>query len=103
MVDIEIKNITNSSMLELTTDDKTTPTSAVTNFNVSVPCIINTVEIAAGAEIVVKVDKKHENRVIRMRQKGKASLHSASKLPAAAARKAKGSESLRTACWGSAG
>ena len=63
VMEVEIKNITSSSMKELTIDDEedhSTPTTAVTSFTVTVPFIVNTVAIAAGAELVVKVDKKPE-------------------------------------------
>ena len=84
-------------------EDHSTPTTAVTSFTVTVPFIVNTEAIAVGKEIVVKVDKL-EKRVTTAisHQKGKSSLHSASKLPAAA-RMPEGKDSLRTACWGSAG
>ena len=61
VMEVEIKNITSSSMKELTIDDEedhSTPTTAVTSFTVTVPFIVNTVAIAAGAELVAQVDKK---------------------------------------------
>ena len=99
VVQVEITNITNSPMAELTaeltTDGKTpsTPTTAVTSFTVSIPFIVNTEAIAVGKELVVKTEKKPEEK--RLRQKGKSSLHSPRNLPAATRIKRTSKETLR--------
>ena len=75
VVQVEITNITNSPMAELaaalTTDDKTrsTPTTAVTSFTVSIPFIVNTEAIAVGTELKVKLGKKPEEKRLRQQRK----------------------------------
>ena len=68
VVQVEITNITNSPMAELTaeltTDGKTpsAPTTAVTSFTVSIPFIVNTAKIEVGKELVVYMEKKPEEK-----------------------------------------
>ena len=75
VVQVEITNITNSPMAELTaeltTDDKTpsTPTTAVTSFTVSIPFIGNTEAIAVGKELVVKTEKNPEEKKVEAKRK----------------------------------
>ena len=48
-------------MKELKTGDYR-PTTGVRDFEVKVPCIVNTAKIAGGAEIVLKWEKKEDKR-----------------------------------------
>ena len=57
VVGVDIKVITSSAMKQLSTADYQ-PTAGVWDFEVTVPCIVNTEKIAGGAEIVLKSEKK---------------------------------------------
>ena len=59
LVAVEIKVISSSTMKELQTDGNA-PTSCVSDFTVTVPCITNTEDVAPGAEVVLKWEKKAE-------------------------------------------
>ena len=61
VVEVEIKVITSSPMRQLNTDHYH-PTAGCWDFEVRVPCIINTEKIAGGDEIVVKYQKKADNK-----------------------------------------
>ena len=61
IVGVEIRGIIASPMQELKTDDYQ-PTSGFWDIAVTVPCIVNTEEIASGKEIVLKWDKDDGNR-----------------------------------------
>ena len=71
VVGVDINVSCSSSMKELQTDGNT-PTSCGSDFNVIIPCITNTEDIAAGAEIVLKLEKlfgpkevdRHKKRAI---------------------------------------
>ena len=56
VVGVEIKVLTATSMGNLITDDYH-PRSGCLNFDVTVPCIVNTAKIASGTEIVLKWGK----------------------------------------------
>ena len=67
VVEVEIKVITSSPMKQLKTDDYH-PTSGCWDFEVTVPCIVNTERIAGGAEIVVEWNEiGNMNRLIGKR------------------------------------
>ena len=53
VVEIEIEIISSTFMKEVKIDGNS-PLSCVSDFTVTVPCISNTEDIAAGAEIVLK-------------------------------------------------
>ena len=61
VVGVEVKVITSSAWKELTTKFYE-PSPGVLDFTVTVPCIVNTERIAGGAEIVVKWEKKVEEK-----------------------------------------
>ena len=68
VVQVEIKNFTNSPMAELATEltaaDKklSTPTTSVTSFVVTLPFIVNRAKIEIGSELVVYMEKKLEEK-----------------------------------------
>ena len=68
VVEVEIKSITSSSMKSLKTDDYR-PTIGIGDFEVKVPCIVNTAKIAGGAEIVLKWEKgKRDDKEPRLKR-----------------------------------
>ena len=76
VVGLEIKAITSSGMSELQTADNTRP-KALWDYVVTVPCIVNTKQIACGEEIVLKWGKVHKGKFFRIRpQKRDSSMHS---------------------------
>ena len=61
VVGVEIKVITSSPMKELETDSYH-PSAGLLDFEITVPCIVNTDKIAGGAEIVLKWEKMFEHK-----------------------------------------
>ena len=67
VVGVEVKVITSSPWKELRTNFYE-PSPGLLRFCVTVPCIVNTEKIAGGAEIVVKWEKKVEEKVDKKRK-----------------------------------
>ena len=62
IVDVVIKGMVFSDMIEVTQVEENTPNVFSSNLEIVVPCIRNTEEIAAGQELVLKWLKKDEKR-----------------------------------------